>query len=67
MSDAEWREKLEFVMTENAQLREQLEFNQTPQVRFFLSSSTFVRFMKARTILIEEYEVEKVLCDFALY
>ena len=36
MSDAEWREKLEFVMAENAQLREQLEFNQTPQVRFLV-------------------------------
>merc|ERR1712131_154198 len=31
-NDADWREKLEFVMAENAQLREQLEFNQTPQV-----------------------------------
>ena len=34
MNEADWREKLEFVMAENAQLREQLEFNQTPQVRF---------------------------------
>jgi hypothetical protein len=32
MHEADWREKLEFVMAENAQLREQLEFNQTPQV-----------------------------------
>jgi len=31
-NDADWREKLEFVMAENAKLREQLEFNQTPQV-----------------------------------
>ena len=34
MNESDWREKLEFVMAENAQLREQLEFNQTPQVRF---------------------------------
>lgn len=35
-NDADWREKLEFVMAENAQLREQLEFNQTPQVRYIV-------------------------------
>lgn len=32
LDDGDLRERLEFVMNENAQLREQLEFNQTPQV-----------------------------------
>ena len=39
MNESDWREKLEFVMAENAQLREQLEFNQTPQVRFLVRAN----------------------------
>ena len=39
MNESDWREKLEFVMAENAQLREQLEFNQTPQVRFSIRAN----------------------------